>query len=158
MKDLLRRVPFTWLSKKSISWKLTILRLPRYPLNSLCSISLEQWKENQRKGSCVINVLDKYKNLTASGLCFILKTGGEILKIVGDTEACYGCRTCELVCSFHHGGVFSPELSSIRVSRNNRTGEVGLFIDSTCDFCKGEAQPLCLEYCLYGALKKVKRK
>ena len=77
------------------------------------------------------------------------------MKITLDTEACYGCRTCELACSFHHKGVFSPELSSIRVSNNCLTGEIQSSIDSTCDFCKGEAQPLCVEYCLYGALKEV---
>ena len=75
------------------------------------------------------------------------------MKIIRDTEACHGCRTCELVCSFHHGRVFSPELSSIRVSRNNRTARIGWFIDSTCDSCKGEEKPLCVEYCAYGALK-----
>jgi len=63
----------------------------------------------------------------------------KILKILRNAEACYGCRICELACSFHHQGVFSPELSSIRVSRNNRTGEIGWSVDSTCDSCKGEA-------------------
>jgi len=76
-----------------------------------------------------------------------------MLKIVRDATACYGCRICELVCSFHHARVFSPELSSIRVSRNNRNGEIEWSIDSTCDSCKGEAKPLCVEYCAYGALK-----
>ena len=79
-----------------------------------------------------------------------------MMKILSDIEACYGCRVCELVCSFHHSGVFSPELSSIRVSRNNRTGEIGLSIDSTCDSCMGEEQPLCVKYCLYRALTEVK--
>ncbi len=74
------------------------------------------------------------------------------MKIV--TEACYGCRTCELACSFHHARVFSPELSSIKISRNNRTAKIELSIDSSCDSCQGEAQPLCVEYCLYGALKE----
>jgi hypothetical protein len=37
-----------------------------------------------------------------------------------------------------------------------RTGEVKCTIDSTCDFCEGEEQPLCKKYCLYGALKEVK--
>lgn len=76
-----------------------------------------------------------------------------MLKIVRDAEACYGCRICELACSFHHKGVFSPELSSIKASRNNRNGKIGWSIDSTCDSCKGEAQPLCVKYCVYGALK-----
>jgi carbon-monoxide dehydrogenase iron sulfur subunit len=79
-----------------------------------------------------------------------------ILKIAVDIEACYGCRICELACSFHHGGVFSPELSSIRVAKCNRTGQVEWSIGSTCDSCKGEAKPLCVEYCAYGALKEIK--
>lgn len=77
------------------------------------------------------------------------------MKIVRDAEACCGCRTCELACSFHHKRAFSPELSSIRVSNNYLTGEIQSSIDSTCDFCNGEAQPLCVECCLYGALKEV---
>ena len=77
-----------------------------------------------------------------------------MLKIVRDAEACYGCRTCELVCSFHYERVFSPELSSIKVSRNNRDGEIKWSIDSTCDSCRGEAQPLCVKYCAYGALRE----
>ena len=75
------------------------------------------------------------------------------MQVVMDTESCYGCRTCELACSFHHRRVFSPDLSSIRVARNNRTGKIEFSIDSSCDFCKGEARPLCVEYCFYGALK-----
>jgi len=78
------------------------------------------------------------------------------LKIVTDAEVCCGCRTCELVCSFHHEGVFSPEVSSIKIFRNYQAGKIVLSIDSTCDSCKGEALPLCLKYCLYGALKEVR--
>ena len=77
------------------------------------------------------------------------------MKVIRDVKACYGCRTCELICSFHHWGVFSPELSSIKVSRNYRTGQIELSIDSTCDSCGGK-QPLCVKYCLYGALKIVR--
>ena len=76
--------------------------------------------------------------------------------IAVDVATCTGCRLCELACSFHHQRVFSPDLSSIRVLRNNRTGKIGLSINSTCDFCQGEEQPLCVKYCLYGALKEVK--
>jgi len=77
-------------------------------------------------------------------------------KVLRNAEACYGCRTCELACSFHHKRVFSPELSSITVSRNNQNGEIGWSIGSTCDFCQGEAKPLCVKYCSYGALREVK--
>ena len=76
------------------------------------------------------------------------------MKILTDASACCGCRVCELACSFHHSRVFSPEASSIKVSRNNQNGEIGLFIDSTCDLCQGEDWPLCIEYCVYGAIKE----
>ena len=74
--------------------------------------------------------------------------------IIVNTEVCSGCRTCELACSFHHKGVFSPDTSSIKVSRDNQNGNIELSIDSTCDSCKGETRPLCVEYCVYEALKE----
>lgn len=76
------------------------------------------------------------------------------MKIVRKAEACCGCRICELVCSYHHKKVFSPELSSIKVTKNFGTGEIGWSVDSTCDSCRGEAYPLCVAYCIYGALRK----
>ena len=77
-------------------------------------------------------------------------------KILTNEKACYACRMCELACSFHHKGVFSPESSSIRVFRDNQDGKIGLSIDSTCDLCQAESQPLCIRYCVYGALKEGK--
>ena len=79
------------------------------------------------------------------------------MQLVIDIEACYGCRTCELACSFHRRRVFSPDLSGIRVSRNSRTGKIEYSLDSSCDLCK-EERPLCVEYCFYGALKAVRKK
>ena len=78
--------------------------------------------------------------------------------IVLDSKACYGCRTCELVCSFHHTRAFSPEAASIKIVRHNETGEVSWSIDATCDLCHGESQPYCVQYCLYGALREVVQK
>lgn len=78
------------------------------------------------------------------------------MKIAIDSKSCYGCRACELICSFHHTGAFSPESSSIKIKRNEGTGEIQTKVDSTCDLCKGEKQPICLKYCVYGALKAVK--
>jgi carbon-monoxide dehydrogenase iron sulfur subunit len=78
------------------------------------------------------------------------------MKLVVNIGACCGCRTCELACSYHHKGFFSPELSSIKVSTNNRTGEIEWTIDSTCDSCKGEDSPLCVRYCTYQALQEAK--
>lgn len=78
------------------------------------------------------------------------------MRILTNVKACYACRMCELACSFHHEGVFRPESSSIKVFRDNQNGEIRVSIDSTCDFCKGEARPLCVKYCVYGALKEVR--
>ena len=77
------------------------------------------------------------------------------MSIKVNSKACYGCRSCELACSFHHQKLFSPELSSIKVLTSMRTGDIKWSIDSTCDSCEGEEQPLCVKYCLYGALKEV---
>jgi Fe-S-cluster-containing hydrogenase component 2 len=72
--------------------------------------------------------------------------------ILRDKNACYGCRSCELACSFHHRTAFSPEASSIKVTRNNRTGRINWSVDSSCDRCNGENSPLCVRYCAYDAL------
>jgi len=77
------------------------------------------------------------------------------MMIAIDPRACYGCRACELICSFHHTGSFSPESSSIKIKRDEGTGKIDSKVDITCDLCKGEKQPLCAKYCFYGALKVV---
>ena len=77
------------------------------------------------------------------------------MRIAVDMVRCCGCRTCELACSFHYRGVFAPEISSIKVWQDCLNGEIQAFIDATCDLCKGEARPLCVEFCMYGAMKEV---
>ena len=81
-----------------------------------------------------------------------MKAEARMARILRKAEDCTGCRICELACSFHRKGVFSPELSSMKISRNNLTGKISWTIDSTCDLCRGEPQPLCVEYCIYEAL------
>jgi len=39
-----------------------------------------------------------------------------------DPVACAGCRQCEMVCSFHHTGVFSPSLARVTVHKDDRDG------------------------------------
>ena len=78
------------------------------------------------------------------------------MKIAINVDACRGCRMCELVCSFHHNGFFSPEMSFIKISRNNRTSEIGISIDNACDYCQGEEQPQCIKSCCFGALEEVR--
>lgn len=80
------------------------------------------------------------------------------MEIIIDSNLCYGCQICQLACSFHHTRAFWPERSSIFVSRKPQNGVVKWCIDSTCDGCKDEDQPLCVKYCIYGAIKTINRK
>ncbi len=74
-------------------------------------------------------------------------------RIVRNAAVCYGCKMCQLVCSFHHTGTFWPERSSIRVSRNPQKGTVKWQIDTTCDLCRSEGKPVCVRNCSYEALR-----
>jgi Fe-S-cluster-containing hydrogenase component 2 len=77
------------------------------------------------------------------------------MRIVVNPKACYGCRACELVCAYHHRGVFSPGGGSIKVDKDNQSGTIRLSVDSTCNLCQGKDQPLCIQYCSYNALRMV---
>jgi len=76
------------------------------------------------------------------------------MELVLNSEACNGCRICELACSFHHQRVFAPEYSSLKVSSDYREGKIHLSLEATCDFCLQESQPMCVQYCVTGALQK----
>ncbi len=76
-------------------------------------------------------------------------------RIAHNAALCYGCKICQLVCSFHRTGSFWPERSSIQVFRNPQTGIVRWTIDNTCDRCGSEERPLCVKHCTYEALRKV---
>ena len=65
-----------------------------------------------------------------------------------DPSKCTGCRLCELVCSFHHTGVFKPSASRIKVKLNTRDG---IFAPQVCKQC--EDHP-CLESCIEHAISK----
>lgn len=66
---------------------------------------------------------------------------------------CGGCRTCEIVCSFHHVSAFSPAVSSIRIIENETGGFDVVLMDESdgtrraCDLCVGLDCPLCVRYC-----------
>jgi anaerobic carbon-monoxide dehydrogenase iron sulfur subunit len=83
----------------------------------------------------------------------INNTAKHPFKINNELTRCYGCRTCELACSFHHEGVFAPERASIKVTKCNRTGVISWQLAASCDGCANEDQPLCVKYCAYGALR-----
>jgi len=80
-------------------------------------------------------------------------------RIAALQERCTGCRTCEIVCAYHHKKVFSREISSVFVRRIERRGEFEVTIYEErkngrlpCDVCINEKQPLCVRFCPPGAL------
>ena len=74
-------------------------------------------------------------------------------RVARSAASCYGCKTCQLVCSLHLTGSFWPERSSIQVSRRPQRGAVRWSIDESCDECMREEECLCVKYCAYGALR-----
>ena len=78
------------------------------------------------------------------------------MKIIRDSNLCYACKTCQLACSLHHTKAFWPDQSSIAVSRNPQDGTIKWHTNATCDKCINEKEPLCVKYCIYGALQVVK--
>ncbi|MEA1960448.1 MAG: 4Fe-4S dicluster domain-containing protein [Bacillota bacterium] len=66
--------------------------------------------------------------------------------IVIQPEKCTGCRTCELVCSFHHTGEFNPARSRISVVSFEK---VGFSFPAVCQQCTVAA---CMQVCPVGAI------
>lgn len=71
-----------------------------------------------------------------------------------DMQSCGACRTCEIVCSYHHTGEFNPSLSSIKI-HEKQSGE-GYIVElleqesafgKACDGCEDEEEPRCMEAC-----------
>jgi formate hydrogenlyase subunit 6/NADH:ubiquinone oxidoreductase subunit I len=65
-------------------------------------------------------------------------------------EECVGCLRCELACSDAYSKAFNLTAARIRVS----ISDVRCAIDFTeeCVVCG-----ICADYCLYGALSKIKK-
>lgn len=69
------------------------------------------------------------------------------MKRIGfDPEKCTGCKTCELMCSAAHEGVFNPKKSRIRLWRDEFYGKFNML---TCKHCE-DAE--CVDVCPTGAL------
>lgn len=56
-------------------------------------------------------------------------------RIVFDSDKCYWCRSCELVCSLAHEGQCNPQLSRIRISVDTFNQEVKASICQQCGLC-----------------------
>lgn len=76
-------------------------------------------------------------------------------KVTFDTQHCTSCRTCELACSFHHTGTFSPNKSSIEIKNTLlKDGRCTILFHLqandghlACDLCGGLDEPVCVKYC-----------
>ena len=65
---------------------------------------------------------------------------------------CTGCRECEMICSLYHFAESNPELSAVRVARNEGNGlaEPMPMVCRQCD------DPACMDACISGAIYKDK--
>lgn len=80
-----------------------------------------------------------------------LKTGVEeerIPRILVDTSRCSGCRRCELQCSFSHEGKYWPEMSRVKVEKDEISG-----VDSP-RVCRQCVRASCVEACGAKALSR----
>ena len=68
------------------------------------------------------------------------------------SDLCTACRACELACHFHHKSSMGTSCSSIDIQLNADNGDLNIGIDNTCDSCMGEDEPLCVAFCILGAL------
>jgi len=74
--------------------------------------------------------------------------------MIFEMENCGACRTCEIMCCFHHTGAFSSSPTSLRI-RENPGGKGYLIVLAesngeglvACDACAGLETPLCMEVC-----------
>ena len=72
-------------------------------------------------------------------------------RILVDAEKCAGCRYCEMVCSFHHEGVFSPSLSRVTVIKEDMHGLDYPVLCRQCETCPS------VEACPSEAFRKTER-
>ena len=67
--------------------------------------------------------------------------------IVCDTKYCAECQTCEAACSLSHEGIVKPELSRIRIVRDEINP-----IQAVVNVCRQCNSPSCVAACPTGAL------
>ena len=63
-------------------------------------------------------------------------------------EVCYGCRTCELVCSFGHYEQFNPKMANCKVYEYD---EAAVAIPVVCLQCE---DPSCMKICPVKAISR----
>ncbi len=69
-------------------------------------------------------------------------------QLVVNPEKCASCRTCELMCSFSHTGVFNPRLSAVSVIGYEAA------MTSVPVMCMQCEEACCLKVCPVGAIDR----
>jgi len=78
--------------------------------------------------------------------------------MIFNAEFCIDCKMCEIACSFHHTGVFNPNLASIEILDNTRKDiKIKIYREKekgknnlNCDHCCGLDEEMCIKYCPMG--------
>jgi Fe-S-cluster-containing dehydrogenase component len=72
--------------------------------------------------------------------------------VIVDTRLCTACRACEVACHYHHSGSFGTSRSSIEIQYNADISQISIAFNHTCDACPAESEPLCIHFCVPGAI------
>lgn len=76
-----------------------------------------------------------------------------------DVAVCCACRMCEVACSFHLIGAYSPADAAVRIGYDARTGVVTALVSSACDGCVGESEgPACIVFCPLKAVRRTRQR
>ena len=73
-------------------------------------------------------------------------------RLIIKPEKCTACRSCEIACSYHFKKEFNPNETQIRILFDPQSGFLRINQGDGCDLCKNEKSPLCVKYCVRGAL------
>lgn len=65
--------------------------------------------------------------------------GDQVNHIIVDQSKCFGCRICEIICSFTKENEINPKLSRIRIEPKNE--RIVYYVCRKCD------NPVCVEAC-----------
>lgn len=80
----------------------------------------------------------------------------QISRITINPENCTVCRSCEIACSYHFKKEFNPRISQIKIIFDPKSADLRISQENGCDLCKNEKSPLCVKYCVRGALRAEK--
>ena len=90
------------------------------------------------------------------GLQMTIENKSQISRITTKPEKCTVCRSCEIACSYHFKKEFNPKISQIKIVFDSKSADLRIVQENGCDLCKNEKFPLCVKYCVRGALKAEK--